>query len=460
MKNNTNTIWEKHLPPFSGLVLVMALLLTISWLTSNVVLFSTKAAAGAEPKNIQVTNITDTSFSITYQTIDPVIGSVGYGTNNTLGNIGLDDRDQIMNKANQHRIHHITIRNLTPGSKYVFEISSGGTTYKNNEQLYEVTTAPTLNAQLTSLQPVKGQVTRDDGSIPIEGIAMISTPTSQIVTALLGPDGSYELPVDKLRSKDLSSWEPITPETKLSIKVVDTNQQSDAVVLAGQANPAPLMVLSKNYDFSIAVGETDATESAEPVLDLPIPVDTQQVTSPVISVPKEDQTFTDPQPVFSGKALPEKEVVITIESETTIEATLQSDANGNWEFQPTLPITPGKHTITIKSPDTEGILQSISQSFTVYAEGSQFIEPSISPPVLPTPVMASPSATTAPSPTVAQPTPTIVISSTPIPADLSPQPTIPSGNPPVPNSGSSTWIVGFVGILITAGVGTLLFFFI
>lgn len=475
MKNTANTIWEKRLPPFSGLVLVAILLVTISWLTSNVVLFSTRAATGAEPKNIQITNLTDTSFTVTYQTDDPVLGSVGYGTNESLGNVGLDDRDQITNKAAEHRIHHITIRNLTPGSKYVFEISSGGTVYKNNHALYEVVTAPTLQAPLTTMQPLKGQVTLDDGALPVEGVVSVATNTSQTLTALLRPDGSYEIPVAALRTQDLSAWEPLTPETKLTITVLDPTQRSSAILLADQANPAPLMVLSKDYDFSIdtsLAADAEATESA-PVADLPIPVDTSQVTSPKITVPKEAQSFKDLQPVFSGKALPDKEVVVTIQTQGVIEATVQSDANGNWEFRPTLPLDPGNHTITIKSPDEQGILQSVSQSFTVFAQGSQFIEPSISPPVLPTPLPASPSASL-PTPTVA-PSPTIAVTSTPIPtpAAMSPSPSGgedsgtggtgqpgTNGNPPVPNSGSSAWIVGFVGILLTAGVGTLLFFFI
>jgi hypothetical protein len=487
MKNIPNKIWERKLPPFSGLVLVAALLVTITWLTRNVVLFGTQAATGAEPKKVQVTNISDTSFTVTYQTDDLMLGSVGYGTNDSLGNIGLDDRDQAINHTTEHKMHHITIKNLTPGSKYIFEIASGGTRYKNNDAFYEVTTAPALSAQTNKPPIVKGQVTLDDGAIPIEGIVQVSTDTSQIFTALLGPDGSYEIPLVSLRSIDLANWASINGSTKLNIVVSDPTQQSTAVVLADQANPAPLMTLSKNYDFSIASdasGSAEASGSAttQPI-DLPVPVDTAQVSSPTIITPKKDQAFNDPQPIFAGKALPNTEVSITIQSKEILEAIVQSDANGNWEFRPTLPLVPGKYIMMIKSVDAQGTLQSPTQTFTVFAEGSQFIEPSISPPFLPTPMPASPSAslptptvTLAPSPTNA-PAPTSTgISPAPSYGPNDPNdPNNPNNwtnpnspyyrgnnttNPPVPNSGNTEWIFGFMGILITAGVGTLLFFFI
>jgi hypothetical protein len=472
MNNTAHTFWEKKLPPFSGLVLVAVLMMTISWLTGNVVLFGTKAATEGVPKNVQITNITDTSFTITYQTDAPVLGSIGYGTNDSLGNIGLDDRDQILNKATEHRMHHITIKSLTPGSKYIFEISSGGSKYKNNDAHYEVVTAPSITAQTTPAL-LKGQVTLDDGTIPIEGIVQITAETSQILTALLKPDGSYEVPLQSLRNRDLAAWTPLTAATELQVTVSTPTQQSTAVLLADQVNPAPLMVLSKNYDFSIddtQLAATEATGSALPG-DLTVPVDTAQVTSPTITTPEKDQSFNDLQPMFEGKALPGSEVTLTIQSQEIVEVVVQSDASGNWQFRPTLPLAPGNHILTIKSPDVQGVLQSVSQPFTVFAQGTQFIEPSISPPPLPTPVQqATPSAT----PTLL-PEPSPTIEPTPTAAFISPAPTISggfdpndpnnqnngtNGNPPVPNSGSSAWLIGLVGIFISAGVGTLLFFFI
>lgn len=471
MNNVPRSIWEKKLPPFSGLVLVLAILISITWMTSNVVLFGTRAAIGGEPQKVQITNISDTSFTVSYQTEAPVLGSVRYGINTSLGQSILDDRDQLVNKAVDHRVHYFTVKNLTPGTKYLFEISSGGETYKNNGELYEVATAPPLTAQAKSHPPLTGQVELEDGTVPVEGVAYVTGAGSQMLSALLKPDGSYEIPLQNLRKTDLTSWAFLTETTPLNVNIEAAAQQSTAVVLAGQTLNTPLMILSKDYDFSLA---TDASSSAtasgsgavQPV-NLPIPQDTTLVTSPKITVPIAGHTFNDSQPMFEGKAVPGTAVEVVMEMQPEISAVIQADEFGNWKYRPEAPLSPGNQTIIIKAQDSQGAQQSISQSFTVAAQGSQFVEPSISPPVqLPTPVelpTATPGPTIEPTATEA-PTPTIAPTLTPDPnATMSPtiDPNAGKGVPNVPDSGTSTaWIFGIAGVVFAAGVGALLFFFI
>lgn len=470
MNNRPNNILEKKLPPFSGLVLVIMIFAITTWLTSNVVIFGTKAATGGVPQQVQVTNISETSFTVTYRTDSPVLGSVNYGTDKTLGKIAFDDRDKVTNKTAEHYLHHITISNLTPGTKYVYEIVSGDATYKNNDVAYDVMTAPKLTTSSgNNTKVVKGNVTLEDGSIPIEGIAQVATDTSQTFTVLLKQDGSYEIPLRLLRSNNLSTWETITDTTKLHVTVANPTQQATADLLASQSDPAPPMILSKNYDFLIDTSDqsTQSSGSAVPEVDLPDLVDTAQVTSPRISIPRENQKFTDGQPRFEGKAVAGNDVGILIElPDQPLEATVQADANGNWNFRPELPLEAGNYTITIRSLNSEGVLQTVNQSFSVLSEGSQFVEPSISPALIVSPAPAPSTAELPPIPSVIDtPTPTI----TPIPT--LPLPSISgdgngsgsgqgNGNPMVPDSGSPALLIGFLGILISAGIGTFLFLFI
>lgn len=469
MNYQSNNILEKKLPPFSGLVLVLMIFAITTWLTGNVVIFGTKAATGGVPQQVQVTNLSDTSFTVTYKTDSPVFGSLNYGTDKTLGKIGFDDRDKVTNKTTEHYLHHITINDLTPGTKYIFEITSGDAAYKNNDTPYEVITAPKLTSSSGNSQILKGQVTLEDGSIPIEGIAQVATDTSQTLTVLLKQDGSYEVPLKSLRSNDLSKWETISENTRLHVKVSNPSQIATADLLASQSNPAPPMILSKNYDFLINASDqsTQATGSAVPDVNLPVPVDTTQVTAPKISIPRANQKFTDGQPRFEGKAVAGNDVGILIElPDQPLEATVQTDTNGNWEFRPELPLEAGNYKITIRSLDSDGTLQTVNQSFSVLSEGSQFVEPSISPALIVSPEPAPSSEPLPPIPSVIDtPTPTI----TPIPT--LPLPSISgdgngsgsgqgNGNPPVPNSGSPALLIGFLGILISAGIGTFLFLFI
>ena len=43
-----------------------------------------------------------------------------------------------------------------------------------------------------------------------------------------------------------------------------------------------------------------------------------------------------------------------------ISVKLQSDNTGSWEFRPPIKLAPGNHTITIKSVDASGILQTLA----------------------------------------------------------------------------------------------------
>jgi len=70
-------------------------------------------------------------------------------------------------------------------------------------------------------------------------------------------------------------------------------------------------------------------------------------------------------------------------------------------------LAPGNHILTILTKGVDGAMQTITQSFTVYAAGSQFTEPSVSPIISVAPTATPTIPVTPPAP--ASPTPTIVI---------------------------------------------------
>lgn len=420
MKSKNNLL-NKKLPSLLSIVLVSVSLVTISWLSGNIILFGTKAATANVPKNVQISNISDSSFTVSYTTDEKVFGTIAYGKDKNLGGVGIDDRDQLLGKPVAHRVHHITVQGVNPSTTYYVSIASGDETFMNNKDFYHVTTAPPSLDKPTAQPPLAGKVTLDDGSIPNEAIAYVKTDSSQLLSTVLKPDGSYLIPLNSMRKVDFSSYVAFSPLTKLDIQIISPTLQSSLSTLAGQANPVPLIILSKNYDFSLedrfsafsASDSATASDSASPADSpgLPDIVDTTIVTTPQITTPKEAQTFTDQQPRFSGKTIPNADVEVIINSGTEQRATVQSDGYGNWSFRPSTPLDAGNHSITINSPDADGFMQQITNSFTVYAEGGQFIEPSVLPSVSPTARPTSiPRPTTQPTtqPTVQPTLPTAV----------------------------------------------------
>jgi hypothetical protein len=471
MRSKSNKIWDKPLPRIFGVFVLLFSLGTIFWLSRNIVLFESKAAIGNTPKDVQISNISADSFTISYLTDEPVTGSISYGNNQQLSEVAFDDRDK--NTPDAHRVHYFTLKNLTPATKYYFSIASGDSIFKDDSKLFEVVTAKNQPDNASPNININGKLTLDDGSTPSEGIIYISSGApsakdgSQMLSTLMNPNGSFSIKPNLILKKDLSGPFSVSTATAFNLTATDSTTRSNVSFFAFNANPLPQIILSKNYDFALGSGFATTTVSSESaqVTGFPQLTAGEQSHGPAIITPKSDDKLKDQQPLFEGTGLPNSDVEITINSEHEIVATVQTDGNGNWEFRPDIPLEPGEHKITIRSLNSAGILQTITRSFTVFAQGSQFVEPSISPTRTPTPIIQA--ATPTPTPT-SLPTATPIIipttAATPIvivpttatsPVITSPAPNITT--PPIPDAGSSAVTFGLIGLTMLIGIGGLFF---
>lgn len=452
-----NTFLNRQLPSYAGLlVLLVAVGITLI-LSGNTYVFVSRATIGSDPQNIQISNISGTSFTISYITDTSATGTISYGTDASTPDIALDDRDQQASSAAEHQVHFVTINNLTPQTNYYYVIDSGSQKEDNNGSPFEITTASQVASPSAGQEPiVSGSVSLSDGSIPTEGIVYLSTTGSQQIATLLKPDGTYQIPLNELMNSTFSQPASLTPDSILQLQVVTATEQSSAKVLESQASQVPKIVLPQNYDFTLGTSQVAtssgqvASISAFPVLATPAPVSSPEITSPTNA-----QAFSEQQPTFTGRAIPNTEVDITIQSAQEISVKLQSDDTGSWQFRPPLPLAPGNHTITIKSVDASGILQTLSRSFVVYASGSKFVEPSVSPTASSSAPLLFPSPTAMPTPTLT-PTPTASPTAVPTPAPTVETTPVPAKS--LPKTGSSTLITGIIAAATTIGIGALLFF--
>lgn len=485
--------WDKRIPSLLGLLFLAMSVGMVSWFGKNYTQLRSKASVGETPDNVQISNITDTSFTISYTTAERVTGIINYGRDLKLGQVGLDDRDREAAKSSSRQLHYITISQLDPGTKYYFTILSGAMEFRNNNQPYNVTTA-TKPLESTSLPAtVTGSVNLPDGTIPIDGIVYLSTSTSQLLSALLKIDGTYLLPVSSLRTSDLTGNVILGSDTILQMTIRNADSQSHVSVKAAHANPIPLVTLSKDYDFIIdtSLASLTASESGvaspsgvlSPAPAFGFPSFSDKAPSvPEILVPKEAEKFTDQQPLFRGTtAFANATVVVNIDTTQGLQNNIKADNLSKWQFRPGTPLSPGQHSISIQTLDASGTKQTVKRSFTILASGSQFTEPSVSPtgptptvstspipsPTIPSPTTAPtlailPTATSAPSPTLAPsfiPTPTLQSTITPI-LTISPTsgPTSRPTSRPITPPGSSSLLIGGLFIALSLSAGFMLFF--
>lgn len=442
MKNN---FWNKRIPTLLGILLIVIGIGVTTFLVKQGGFFGVNASPTEQPQNVRITNITDNSFTISYTTADNVIGSINYGTNSNLSQTALDERDQ--QAVSSHKIHSIFVRNLNPETKYFFTITSGQNTYLNNNLPFTVTTGPKISYAPPEQTPISGKIILPDGENPAEAILYLTTDSAQVISALVKNDGSYILPLNSLRTQDLSSYYTLSGSTSLKILVLGDSLISNVQLSFFEASPVPTITLSKNYDFAQTQNPV-ATSSAD-LQSFPSFSSTSSASqnqNPAILNPKDNQGLNDQQPDFKGTALPNEKVQVIIHSSTQIQANVTSDSNGNWNYRPSTPLDPGTHTITIITKDSSGLLQTISKSFEVFAAGQQINPPVIS--TTPTPTV-SPTETPTPTPIISSPTPT----PTEIINRITPTPT-PKILPPTGNS--SIIEVGFIGVIVSLIGGLLL----
>jgi len=467
-----HTFFNRKIPTFVGLLLIIGGIGILSWLLQNHLLFIGNANPSEAPTDIRISNISDTSFTLSYTTEALVPGSLSFGKDKNISQVALDDRDQATGVLTNHTVHSITIRNLTPLTQYFFAIHSGDTTFTNGQNLYQTTTGPVLTVTPSSQNPLVGKVVLPSGDIATETIVYVQTPNSQILSTLVKPSGLFVLPFNAIRNNNLNSFLSFNNGTVLQL--LATNQSLNSQVLASLSpdGTIPTITLSQNYDFTISQAPLSSPSGQRSFF----PVFPALVTAiPDIIIPADNASLIDIQPDFSGSALSNSSVAITIVSSVTMHTIVTADNKGFWSFRPPQPLPPGKQIISITAKDPSGTSKTIQHSFTILEAGSQVVQsatPSATPVVTatPTPVptatitqtitpTSNPTQelTLTPAPTFT-PTPTTAFTPTPVPTSIVivVSPTIPPKTK-LPSTGNDSIIFAGVAGIITTAIGIFLF---
>ena len=446
-----NQLFNKRIPTILGIGLVVLGVILTTVIARTQTSLNSNASNSEEPQNVKITNLSDDSFTITYQTSAVATGSVNYGKDKGLGNTELDHQDKEKGEFSPKNIHSITLKKLSPSKKYFFVIISGQNTFLSNGIPFETLTAPNISSPSASQTAVKGKIVLPDGNSPNEALVYLNTDDSQLLSTSVAKDGKFNLSLKSLRSKDLSSYLEINDSTILNLLAVNSSLKSTIITPLSHANSMPTITLSNNYDF-IDRNSPIASNSAESS-GFPSTAVKENSQKPQILTPKNNQSFIDQQPQFRGTSLPNEEVEIIIHSNEDIQTQVTADRNGNWTYRPPTSLSPGDHTITIKTRDSSGILTVLMQSFTVFASGTQVAEaatPSATPTQKITPTSIPTIVPTSfPSPTIM---PTIISTEAPIPT------AIPIGaKGGIPPTGDSRIIPITIASLAMTAIGIVLF---
>lgn len=434
-----------RIPTIIAILIITTGISIATFLSQQKNIFSPSAKSQNSPKDVKISNITESSFTVTWTTKERASGSIKWDESKSS-----QKKIEIEETKTNGYTHSVTIRNLKPSTPYYFKIVSGESVYDNNSQPWEVTTAPEIKTQQESadIRNFSGSIVNSLGTpvtsalvfIEIEGVSPISTFTSE--------NGTWVIPVNNIRKKDLKDIFIINGNEIVNIFVQGGPEGiSSAQIYAQNATATPIIKLGETHDFkNIKTAKDDASPqseiqtpqelSAKPKFNINEDNKNYQTQDNItIESVKDGEILNTTNPEFFGRAPSGKEIIISVESENPQSTTISADKNGIWRWSPPQGLASGEHKITISYRDENGILKTITKFFTVQA--AETGEPAFE---------ATPSASLTPAPTLT--------------ASPSAQKTIsPSATPSQPVSGVNkpTLILFSLGILLFLGSGILFF---
>ena len=421
-----------HFPTALGLLILLVAIGVGVMLVRNRTGVDTEAEGSLTPRQVRITNVADTSFSVSWITDQVASGQIRYGTEaNSLTKTAADERDQLSGDTGSYEVHQVTLKNLTATTAYYFKLESGGKQFDNNGKPFEVATGPTLGDP-PAADPIYGTVLTSSGTAAEGVLVYINVANAGPLSALAKANGNWALNLSTARTADLGSYLAYDTQATIVNLLAQGGKLGTATAVTTAANdsPVPDITLGQSYDFRADAAKTQ-DQTAEPLTGFelsPIATGSAAATASgevTLENPSFDgEVLNATQPAFIGTGPPGTVLTLLVESENTYTGSATVDASGEWEFSPPAGLTPGGHTVTISYIDDNGDERTLTRNFVIAAAGDSD-EPAIT---------ATPSGQTA----------------SPSPAARTGLPATDSGVPE-PGTGEITLLMLIMGLGLLAG---------
>src|SRR3989344_1129193 len=119
----------KRLPTLIALIILFSSIWATSFLIKRGVITIGKASESNSPNNIKIVNITESSFSVVFTTLDTTKAVLHYGKTQELGTVVYDIRDASSKQTGTYYSHMFTVNNLNQQTIYKFSLIAEGKTY-------------------------------------------------------------------------------------------------------------------------------------------------------------------------------------------------------------------------------------------------------------------------------------------------------------------------------------------
>lgn len=341
---------------------------------------SSRASLTIPPAQVIISNTTNASATVSFTTSEKATAIVQYGKKGgDLSLVAFDTRDT--KKPAQRTAHYMTLTNLKPNTEYIFTIQINGKVYENSKYFFR--TFGSIQSS-PGHSPIFGRVVTKNLA-PAQGVlAILKLPhiaTSQVFTTVSGTDGSWMIAIPLVQDK---TGNPLTlnDTTTVYIDFTDGITSSHVVTTLLQASPLQSVVLGKDKKSSEVLG-SDTQKVALKNLQIVFPESAVVIPSRFVR--------------FRGIARASSTLRLTIEP-VHIEAVVESNEDGVWEFQNVSALKAGAYTLNVSSEEEQA---STSVSFHIGKDGETVLgEATASGTLTITPTPTHSATTPTPTPTL------------------------------------------------------------
>ncbi len=268
----------KILVMVSGGILVVALI-------TGVVIYLTEKTVDIE--EVRVTNITGTSATVTWVTEEAVRGSVIYSEKDkwvpVIENIGkkraYDDRDTEeveygeyeLKKWEEYYVHHVTLRNLEPNSKYYYRISTG---MKSIEYDYPALETVDVADELNSPYPVYGRILDVQGNylgdsiilLELEGVDTeneeLGVKKSQVLSTVSNESSGWSIDIANTWTEDFENIVDLSEYFSVNLDIYTEGVRNEVIgISSDELQPIDDVIIELNRDEEVDVSVFNGMDS-------------------------------------------------------------------------------------------------------------------------------------------------------------------------------------------------------
>jgi len=447
-------------------VLIIGIVVGV-FLVRNRQIFKLGASGEAAPKDVRVTNVTDSSLTVSWTTDKESSGAVNFGE--SASSLTENSLSEIEGKST---VHSTVLTGLDKETEYFFKIISNGQPFDNNGITWQSKTGPVIDSPKENIV-ISGKINDADAN-PVQNVLVyVSIGGGTQLSALTSSDGNWVIPISTSRVLDLTSNVIIDQKNSLAEISVQAGEKgtASAQIYPISAKPAPAIVLGQVHDFrnlppskeggvpgaNIQIPKTATEESG---FNVAPKVATPAATQVTIDSVESGEIVSTAIPEFFGGGPPSTVITVKVESDPVVDQ-VTVNTRGEWRWSPPEGLSPGSHRITLSWRDAQGVLQTLTRTFIVQAADSPSF--TATPSATPTPRTTAtptpkPSVTATLTPTLTL-TPTPKVTSTPSATPTKKPTATPSSLPDSGSVGQTLWLLLAGLSLLTFSGLTLLFSF-